>query len=50
MSTAVKQIPSVRLRVALHATAPLRRLALRKILADAGYVVVEAQDAADAVG
>lgn len=49
MSTAVKQIPSVRLRVALHATAPLRRLALRKILINAGYVVVEAQDAADAV-
>lgn len=49
MSAALKPIPSMRLRVALYATAPSRRLALSKILADAGYVVVEAQDVADVV-
>jgi DNA-binding CsgD family transcriptional regulator len=49
MSAALKPILSMRLRVAVHATTSLRRLALSKILVDAGYIVVEAQDAADVV-
>lgn len=49
MSAALKPIPSSRLRVVIHATTFLRRQALSKTLADAGYVVVEAQDAADVV-
>lgn len=49
MSAALKPIPSIQLRVAILATAPLRRIALSKILADAGYFVVDAQDAADVV-
>ena len=49
MSAALKAIPSMRLRVAIHATTPLRRLALSKILVDAGYIVVDAQEAADVV-
>ena len=49
MSAVLKAIPSMRLRVAIHATTPLRRLALSKILVDAGYIVVDAQDAVDVV-
>ena len=49
MSAALKPIPSIQLRVAIHATTPLRRIALSKILAAAGYIVVDAQDAADVV-
>ena len=49
MSAALKPISSIQLRVAIHATTPLRRIALSKILIDAGYIVVDAQDAADVV-
>ena len=49
MSAALKPIPGIALRVAIHATTPLRRIALSKTLADAGYIVVDAQDAADVV-
>ena len=47
MSAALKPVSSVCLRVAIYAATPSRRLALSKILADAGYIVVEAQDTAD---
>jgi DNA-binding CsgD family transcriptional regulator len=48
MSDAASQLAPVgRLRVAVHATDPLRRHALGKIVAEAGHLVVGAQDPAD---
>jgi DNA-binding CsgD family transcriptional regulator len=44
-----KLAPMARLRVAVHATDPLRRTALGKVVAEAGHIVVDAQDPADVV-
>jgi len=41
--------PLERLRVAVHTADPQRRLALGKIIAEAGHLVVEMQDLADVV-
>lgn len=49
MSAALKPLSGMRLRVAIHAATPARRLALGKTLIDAGYIVVEASDLADVV-
>jgi DNA-binding CsgD family transcriptional regulator len=38
-----------RLRVAVHAADPLRRTALGRVVAEAGHIVVDAQDPADVV-
>jgi DNA-binding CsgD family transcriptional regulator len=45
--TASKPAPAKRLYVAVHAVDPLRRAALRRVAAEAGHIVVGAQDAAD---
>jgi DNA-binding CsgD family transcriptional regulator len=47
MSAVLKPMPGVPLRVTIHAATSSRRLALSKILVDAGYIVVEAQGIAD---
>jgi DNA-binding CsgD family transcriptional regulator len=50
MSEAARQLASTaRLRVAVHAVDALRRTALGKLVAEAGHVVVGAQDSADVV-
>ena len=45
--TARKPAPAERLYVAVHAVDPLRRAALSRVVAEAGHIVVGAQDAAD---
>jgi DNA-binding CsgD family transcriptional regulator len=45
--TASKPAPAERLYVAVHAVDPLRRAALSRVVAEAGHIVVGAQDAAD---
>lgn len=45
--TASKPAPAERLYVAVHAVDPLRRAALSRLVAEAGHIVVGAQDAAD---
>jgi DNA-binding CsgD family transcriptional regulator len=47
--TASKLAPAERLRVAVYAVDLPRRSALSKVVADAGHIVVGAQDAADVV-
>jgi DNA-binding CsgD family transcriptional regulator len=50
MSAAASQLaPAPRLRVAIHAVDAQRRTALGKLVAEAGHVVVGAQDTADVV-
>jgi DNA-binding CsgD family transcriptional regulator len=50
MSEAASQLaPTARLRVAVHAADPLRRTELGRLVAEAGHIVVDAQDAADVV-
>ncbi len=46
---ASKLAPSGRLRVAIYAMDPLRRAALSRVVAEAGHIVVGAQDIADVV-
>jgi DNA-binding CsgD family transcriptional regulator len=46
---ASKLVTAGRLRVAVHATDLLRRTALSRVVAEAGHVVVDAQDTADVV-
>jgi len=45
--TASKPAPAGRLHVAVHAGDPLRHAALSRVVAEAGHIVVGAQDAAD---
>ncbi len=47
--TASKLAPGMRLRVAVYAMDLLRRAALGRVVAEAGHIVVGAQDAADVV-
>lgn len=50
MNEAASQLaPTRRLRVAVHAADPLRRTALGRVVAEAGHIVVDAQDPADVV-
>jgi len=50
MSDAASElVPTRRLRVAVHAADALRRNALSRVVAEAGHVVVGAEDAADVV-
>ena len=50
MSDAASELaPTGRLRVAVHAVDLLRRIALSRVVAEAGHIVVGAQDAADVV-
>ena len=44
-----KLAPVRRLRVAVHAEDVLRRTALSKVVAEAGHIIVDTQDAADVV-
>jgi DNA-binding CsgD family transcriptional regulator len=46
---ASKLAPAARLRVAVYAVDVARRIALGKVIAEAGHIVVDAQDAADVV-
>jgi DNA-binding CsgD family transcriptional regulator len=46
---ASQPVPARRLRVAVHAADVLRRNALSRVVAEAGHIVVDAQDAADVV-
>jgi hypothetical protein len=46
---ASKPALAARLRVAVHAVDALRRSALGRVVAEAGHIVVDAQDAADVV-
>jgi DNA-binding CsgD family transcriptional regulator len=46
---AQKPVPTTRLRVAIHARDLLRRSALSRVVAEAGHMVVSAEDAADVV-
>jgi DNA-binding CsgD family transcriptional regulator len=46
---AAKSALAARLRVAVHAVDALRRSALGRVVAEAGHIVVDAQDAADVV-
>jgi hypothetical protein len=46
---ASKSALAARLRVAVHAVDALRRTALGRVVAEAGHIVVDAQDAADVV-
>jgi DNA-binding NarL/FixJ family response regulator len=48
-SAAHKLASSVQIRVALHVSNPWRRRALSKMLADAGYLVTDTEDAANVV-
>ena len=47
--SARKPVPTARLRVAVYATDARRRSALSRVVAEAGHLVVGAQDAADVV-
>jgi DNA-binding CsgD family transcriptional regulator len=50
MSEAASQLaPTARLRVAVHAADALRRTTLGRMVAEAGHIVVDAQDPADVV-
>lgn len=49
MREAASRVPKERLRVAVHAVDAVRRVALGRLVAEAGHVVVGTQDGADVV-
>ena len=49
ISAANKLAVAATLRVAIHATETSRRMALSRLVADAGYIVVDSLDTADVI-